>query len=239
MQRHRIIHRQNGTILFEGYFPDLRACTEQAVRDGICLDGADLARANLTNACLDEASLRHASFHGANLVGANLSEARLDHADFTDAELQNACLCFSSLRHATLAGCGFGATDIAGADVSFALFSTLSALTLNFRDAAALESCLYHEDGAAPIPFSAPPVVLQGLYHPVAVFDAHIKIGAMVAAHAELLRHPRDSRPPLRAEDGSTYVFAQRYRTLLAAIIASFSGHYPAAQAENKKAAFS
>lgn len=219
MQHYRIVHCQKGDILYEGCFSSIAACAEQAVREGVSLDYADLSHANLVNACLDEASLLHARLRSANLAGANLSEARLDGADFTDAGLQNACLCFSSLRHCRFTGSAFGATDVAGGDLSFARFSTLSALTLNFRDAEIIAECVYQEDGAPEVPFSVPPLVLQGLIFPVACFDRHIKIGPAVQSFAEALRYTNDNRPRQRLEDGSVHVFAHNYRHLLRAMI--------------------
>lgn len=221
MNRHRIVHRQNGEILYEGHFPTLAACAEQAVRDGVSLDYADLSRANLFNAVLDEASLRHASFNGANLAGANLSEARLERADFTDAALQNTCFCFSAMRYCTFDGCAFGATDVAGCDLSFSHFSTLSALGLNFRDAKTMTGCVYQEDGAPAIPFSVPPVVIQGLFYPVAFFECHVKIGPTIQSYAELERYTNDNRPARRLAAGSAHVFIRRYRHMLRAVIAA------------------
>jgi hypothetical protein len=175
---HQIKNHRTGGIIFEGDFPSMAKCVEQAVQEGVCMDFADLTHVNLVNASLDEACLRHARLAGANLMGANLSEADLDGADFTNAGLQNACLCFSSLRHCRFEGTGFGATDIAGCAVDRGTFSTLSAFFLNFRDTASMQGCVYADPGPMNCVFSRPPVVITGFPWPIIIMDRHIKIGS-------------------------------------------------------------
>lgn len=180
MAKIRIARWDDGKTLYAGAFPDMKSALEQAVTDGVMLDGADLRHANLVNAALDDAVMRGARFDGANLMGANMSEGVFNGAVFAGAGLQNACLCCSSLAGCDFMDAQFGATDIAGADISNCRFSTLSALTLNFRDVRLLDGCVFADPGGAACPFSRPPVAILGLDYPVAVFDRHLKIGAAV-----------------------------------------------------------
>lgn len=209
MKTINIKHRRTGDILFEGVFDNLRHCVEQAVIEGVCLDGADFSHSNLVNANLDDASLRQACFTGANLMGANLSDACLDNADFTNANLQAACLCFSSLRYCNFTGCLFGATDIAGADLSHSLFSTLSAFSLNFRDAKAMAHCLYQDADTYLCPISKPPIAIQGLTYPVILMDTHIKVGKTLKPYKDWLNSP------LHHDDKSLYSFLNLSRDYL------------------------
>jgi hypothetical protein len=130
-------------------------------------------------------------------MGANLSEADLDGAILAHAALQNACLCFSGLSHCDFTGAGFGATLITGARIDGARFSTLSAFTLNFRDAETLEGCLWFGGDGTPCPFSRPPVAITGLQQPVVMLDRHVQVGP-VTVRAEDWSMPRalPARPP-------------------------------------------
>lgn len=209
--RKQIKDRRTGNILFEGDFPALRACVEQAVADRVVLDGADLSDANLVNASLDDALMPNACFRNANLMGANLSECSLDGADFTNANLQSACLCFSSLKNCRFEGTSFGATDIAGCDISGGVFSTLSAFSLNFIDAINLSGCRYLHEGTA-CGFSRPPVAINGLPFAVSMMDEHILTGSRLWLRKEIRALANDSRPAARpGGDGSLYAFIRSY----------------------------
>lgn len=172
-----IKHKHSGTVLAAGNCRDVRALAEQAIAMGLSLRGADLRMADLGRAMLDGADLREACLDGANLISANLSEARLCGASIRDAALQDGCLCFAELRGCDFSGSLFGATDIAGAVLDRCHFTTLSAFTLNFRDAESLGECSAGDD---PVPFSRPPVVISGLVFPVILLDRHIRIGNRV-----------------------------------------------------------
>ncbi len=185
MPRLHIKNHRTEEVIYEGVFATARACAEQAVREGICLDHADLRHANLANAELDDALMRGARLDGTNLTGANLSEAQLDGASFTDATLHAACLCLSSLVNCGFEGASFGATDITGCVMRQCRFSTLSTFTLNFIDAAIIEDCRYHGDNGAICSFSKPPVVVQGLPLPVIFLDRHLKIGSQTGTWQE------------------------------------------------------
>lgn len=169
---------RTGATLFEGEFPSLSACVEQAVLGKTNLAGVDLSYANLSDGNFDDAIMPNAYLRGANLSGANLSEAILDSSDFTDAVLINACLCESSLKECNFYGVSFGATDIAGAELSGAFFSTLSAFDLEFIQARGLQACRYRHTDGEITSFSRPPIVLRGMLNtPVIVFEKIVKIG--------------------------------------------------------------
>jgi hypothetical protein len=173
-----IHHAASRTPLYSGRFATVRSCLEQAATENADLSGADLRHANLASASLDGLCLRGARLDGANLVSANLSEACLDGSILAGAALQNACLCFGSFKNCDFTGAQFGATDIAGAALDGARFSTPSAFTLNFRDARSLLACLYiGEENRSVSSFSRPPLVLTGLAQPVAILDRDIQIG--------------------------------------------------------------
>lgn len=164
--------------LFEGSFPSLRACVEKAVELNTDLTEVDLSFANLSNAAMDNAYMPRSVLKGANLTGTNLSEATLDYSDFTDSALYNACLCLSSLTHCRFLGASFGATDIAGAIISGATFSTLSALNLDFFHAFAIKNCFFSDSDGKRTSFSKPPIVINGIMNtPVVIFENCIHIG--------------------------------------------------------------
>jgi hypothetical protein len=194
-----IRHALTGRTLFAGRFAGIRYCLEAAVMKGVDMAGADLRHANLANAELDGARLKGARFDHANLSGANMSEGELDGAVFACAALQNTCLCFTALNHCDFTGASFGATDIAGARIDGARFSTLSAFSLNFRDAETLAGCLWFNEDGMPCAFSRPPVAVTGLLQPVILLDRHVQIGP-VTLSIEDWAGPKS--PPGRRIDG-------------------------------------
>lgn len=221
MRQITIKRQKTGETLHEGTYNTLKDCLEDAVLQGLSLEGADLRRANLMNAALDGGRLRGACFEGANLMGANLSEACLEGADLRDAGLQNACLCDAEMKGCVFHGTLFGATDIAGADISFSRFDTLSAFTLNFRDARRLELCRYKNPDGVLCPFSRPPAVLMGLYHPVILMDQHIKIGPEILTYEEWQSYANDNCPQGRFREGSLHAFIRSYRQVLQGLMHS------------------
>lgn len=163
MQHHQLRSIQTGKILFEAHAATLKDCAEQAVNAGIDLSFADFRRADLSCATLDGGRFDGADFTEANLSGANLSEARLQSAHFKNTALYNACLCLSDLSGCDFQGAGFGATDIHGALLSRAVFSTLSCFTLDFFGADNMEGCAFIDAHGLTTSFSQPPVVVNGL----------------------------------------------------------------------------
>lgn len=167
--------------LFQGEFEHTKSCLETAIACGIDLAGADLRHANLVNAGLDDARLESADLSGANLSGANMSEARMRGARLVGAALPGTCLAFADLQKCDFTDALFGATDIAGATVNGAHFSTLSAFTLNFRDTYGMADCTFrHETSGASCGFSRPPVAINGLDVPVILMDRHCLIGSRI-----------------------------------------------------------
>lgn len=195
-----------GEIVFRGPFASVRHCAETAVRESVSLQGVKLRRANLRGANLDGALLEGADLRGANLEGANLSEARLDKSRLEGANLQGACLCESSLRWCDFRDASFGATQIAGSDLTGSIFSTLSAFTLDFASCQAMAGCIYHNAHGESCPISQPPVVISGLPRPVVLMDRHIKIGHAVATYAQWIHRFRDQPGPA----ASGFVFERR-----------------------------
>jgi uncharacterized protein YjbI with pentapeptide repeats len=163
MKTQKIISSHNGRTLYEGSFESFKHCLEQGVIDRANLAGANLKNYNLSNACLDDGLLTGADFSGCNLTGANLSEARLRGALFCGADLYNTCLAYADVKSCDFTDAMFGATDITGADISNALFSTLSCFTLDFPSAASLQNCRFTNDAGQEFFWSRPPVVIRGL----------------------------------------------------------------------------
>ncbi len=172
-----IHHAMTDRPLFSGDFADIKACAEAAAAQGIDLSGADLRHANLANADLDGVVMKGARLDHANLAGANLSEAMLEGGIFANAALQNTCLCFARLDHCDFSGASFGATDIAGASLNRARFSTLSAFTLNFRDTEGMDQCVWINENGMACPFSRPPVAIGGMIQPIVLLDRHAQVG--------------------------------------------------------------
>jgi hypothetical protein len=216
-----IKHRATGIMLFQGDYADQRAAIEDAVSTGASLDGADLRGANLCNAMLDGAQWRHVSLHGANLTGANLSEALIDHCDMRNTTLFGTCFCESTVQDTDLSGALCGGTDIAAARLERVLFSTLSALQMNFRDTAVIEACAFHDEAAGQTAlFARPPVYVGGLDQPVIVLDSHVRIGPHMIPRRVWLSIANDNWPGPATErpDSLVYNFVRRHARLLEAV---------------------
>lgn len=170
--------RTSGDILFEGAFRSIKDCAEAAIQQKIDLKGADFKRCNLSRANLDDALLDKADFSGANLCGANLSESTLKSCLFVNANLVDTCFSYSTLSGSDFQGARFGATDIAGAELSFCRFSGLSAFSLDYMSANSIQGCTYAHQDNCEIPMNHPPRVLKGLLHrPLILMDQHALIG--------------------------------------------------------------
>lgn len=185
-----IKHFRTGQTLFAGRFTDTRQAVERAVADGISLAFADLRHANLVNALMDGAILDSAQFDEANLMGANLSEATLRRASFVNAQLHSTVLCEAILDAAHFKGTLFGGTDISGALVKRCLFDTLSALSLNFRDARHIDTNGFAAINDYICEFSRPPRVLTGLPFHIACFDHSLLIGNHAVTHIPVTKGP-------------------------------------------------
>lgn len=208
-------------VIYEGRFPSVRACVEQAVREKVKLDYADLRHASLANADLDDGVLRHARLDYTNLTGANLSEVRLESAIFRGATLHGACLCFSDLTGCDFEDSQFGGSDIAGARIEYAQFSLPSSFSLNFTDAESLTGCTYLAANGQRCPFSRPPVVIHGLSLPVIFLDRHLLAGETVLSYEEWARISNDNNPGARPENGVLYAYFRQHRQLFRALAGS------------------
>ena len=188
MRNFCIVSHKTADVLFDGRLESITDCLERAVAKKTNLADADLRNANLTNATLDDAILPGADFSGANLCGANLSESNLRGTNFDGAVLYNTCLAWSDLRECKFNNTSFGATDIAGCDISRSWFAGLSCFTLNFNQVHAMQKCLFSSPGESPCPMSRPPIVINGLGTlPVMIMDRHIQAGHTVIDSYNLL----------------------------------------------------
>lgn len=191
MENITITHFRTGQILFEGPFKSLRHAVEAAIADNVSLAFADLRRANLAHAEMDGAILDSAQLQDAHLLGANISEASLRRTSFKNAQMHSAVLCESIIDAASFEGTLFGATDIAGAKIKRCLFDSLSAFSLNFRDAAEVSLNGFMAAQEQLCEFSRPPLALHGLPYPVACLDRKL----LVHGHAVGPRPAADQLP--------------------------------------------
>lgn len=187
----QINHFRTGQVLYEGRFSGMRQAVETAIRDRVALAFADLRHANLVNAALDGAILDGAQLAHANLLGANLCEASLHRTGFQNALMHSAALCESIIDAANFDGALFGATDIAGARLRHCLFSTLSALDLNFVDTAELSTNGFIADEDYLCGFSKPPLVIKGFRHVITCLDNKMLIGLTACAPEAPAQHHR------------------------------------------------
>ena len=164
------LRRRDHTPIFSGEYRTLCEAIEDALRQTVNLDDIDLSYLDLREINLDGARLHNANFTGANLSGANLSEADLSGSCFDAASLYNACLAHSNLTNATFIGTQCGGTDVTGATLTQCTFAGTSTLTLNLHDALTLAGSAFLSDHIA-CPMSHVPLTLQGLDHPVTLFD--------------------------------------------------------------------
>ena len=186
MHHYKIASWDNGTILYEGYFPDLKHCIRSAVANGTNLDYADLSGANLSDMDLDEMTLRYILFNNANLRGANITEAKLIQCSFINTDLQAVCFAYSRLESCDFSGALMHGADIAGATLTRNIFSTRSACTLNFTAAERISECLYRHQDETLCSFSRPPIYIQGLEQPLTIFDDCLLVGNTYVRPADL-----------------------------------------------------
>lgn len=217
-----IKQRHTGIILHSGPYPDLRAALEDAATLGIPLNGPDLRNANLGNAALDGIIMKQADLRGANLTGANLSEARFTDCAFVNTVLYGAFFCESILVNCDFSGALCGGTDLAAAQLERNMFSTLSALQMNYNDCRMLRDCAFLDESSRQVAlFSRPPVYISGLNQPVIIFDSHVRIGAQIIDRALWIALANDNLPPdERSAAGTAPLrgFIRRHACLLDAI---------------------
>lgn len=166
-----------GEEIFEGHYENARQAVEDAVSQGVILDGVDVSHMNLACANLDDAQMAGARCHGTNFNGANLSEAVLDFADFTGAELSHACLAASSLNHVNFSEASFASTDVTDAVITRCQFTCPSVFTTLFCRAAHFKDCLYYCDKGHARQMNDVPIFIYGLPMEIVCLDNEIKIG--------------------------------------------------------------
>ena len=81
LQTFEIKNRYDGTVIFKGDYPTLKACVEDAVKKGISLENANLENANLENAILTNANLENANLWGCVGNKVNIKSLQLETYD--------------------------------------------------------------------------------------------------------------------------------------------------------------
>lgn len=180
------LHHRDQNLLFSGDYRTLRECVEDALRDGVNLDGIDLSRSDLSEINLDGVRIAGANFAHVNLTGANVSEASLQDCDFTGAALFNACFCHSDLSGSNFSDALCGGTDLAGTRLTRCIFSGRPALGMNFSDSSDMQAARYRTPWK-DCPMTMPPLIVSGLPLPVALFDHDVLVGASLYNCAHLI----------------------------------------------------
>lgn len=165
--------------------------------------------------------LRDADLRGANMDGANLSEGLLQDCLLAHATLIGACLCESTIINCDFTGVLCGGADIAGAAIEGCLFTTLSAMQMNFHESANITACALRDEITGQLaPFSRAPVYIGGLPQPLIILDHDVRIGAHLVAHDIWQAIANDNRPGNVTErpDSGVYQLVRRHARLLTAL---------------------
>lgn len=170
MKEYIIKSIQTKAILFQGHYPSMQSCLEDAFSINANLAHADLRKLDLSNLNLDEAELKHIDFAGSNLTGANFSEAKLLHCNFQNSDLYNTCLAYGTLANCSFDGASFGATDITQSTFVSCLFSNLTCFTLNFKLAKRMIDCRFADAEGTIIPLTEPPIIVHGIFDMPLIF---------------------------------------------------------------------
>lgn len=169
---------KNNRIIFSGNYTSITECIEDAIALNVDLSFVDLRNLDLSNGNFDGAYMPGSLLTGCNLSGANLSESHLRGCEFSFASLYNTCLCYSNLSYSDFLSTNFGATDIAGANISHCQFTTLSCFDLDFWNVQDMNQCIYITPDGITCEMSSRPVIIKGLLHtPVIMMDKVAKIG--------------------------------------------------------------
>lgn len=185
-QHYHLVCWHTDRILFEGRFESMRECVEQAVKEGVNLDGVDMTGQNLACANLDDAQMCGARFFGANLNGANLSEGVFDNADFTGADFSYACFAVSSLMDVDFTGASFSVTDVTDAVIRGCRFSCPSVFTTLFHRAAVFSACEFMGSDSKLMRMDKPPITISGLPRDIVYLDDAVKIGTEFVSKTDL-----------------------------------------------------
>lgn len=219
MSHTAIHHCQTGEIIFEGPFQNMADALETAIDENISLDYAALRHANLAHANLDGLAIRHADLSQANLTGANMSECTIESCDLSNSILHGTCLCETALRHVNFDGAVFGGADIAGASLINCRFSTQSAFSLNFNDAAEIANCRFKDIDDHIHGFSKPPVIIYGLSYPLTFLTGDIMLlGNEARPVDEWLARAHGRQPVRDIGTGRKYAFLRQNIGLIHAV---------------------
>lgn len=222
MKTYTLLTWDKREILFSGVYATFQACIEDAILKSTNLSYADLSGCDLSHINMDGYVFRHVKFSECNLSGANMSEASFMNCNFDNTSFYGACFAFSSLQSCSFNGCLFGGTDIAGATIVKCIFSTHSAMMLNFLDARVLHDCSYlYQDDDTSILFSKPPVTIQGLEYPVLIFGHSILIGQQRFSVDDLHEYANDNLLLQRPYSSQFYIFVQKYKITLLGLLQS------------------
>jgi len=164
MQTITIKNKISKDIIIKGLYNNDKECLEDAVMNNINLENTDLRHKNFQCANIDTAQLKGADLRYCNLNYANISESNLAGADLRGTSLVGTCIAETNLTNATMQDACFGATDIGYAILDGCHFSTLSALHLPFTGTKSMQHCVFHSIHGEEYSFSAPPIVIQGLF---------------------------------------------------------------------------
>jgi uncharacterized protein YjbI with pentapeptide repeats len=145
-RHHRILHRDTGSIIYQGESDSLAQLVEEAISRRVDFSGADfssvdLARADLSGGRFCKADFRNACLLGTDFTGANLAKAtlvssnlfgavlyktNLAGADLSDANLAMVYAMWAFLPAANLAECNLSQANFSGAHLANAhLFETI------------------------------------------------------------------------------------------------------------------
>ncbi|MAZ75955.1 MAG: hypothetical protein CMH31_01485 [Micavibrio sp.] len=167
-----------GDTLFKSSHLTIKESVEEAISEGVCLDGINLRKANLSGARLDMAKMPNACFWGADLTGADMSDGCFDGADFRTAVLKDACLSEGSFISANFHGAYCSQMLIDGADFTKARFSCPSIFSCDLSTTSHLDGAIYSHHGEIDCPLSNAPIIIKGLDQPVVIMGQDILIGS-------------------------------------------------------------
>lgn len=168
----------SGETLFKSSHVTVKESVEEAVSEGVCLDGINLRKAKLSGAQLDMAKMKNACFWGADLTGADMSDGCFDGADFRTAILKDSCVSEASFIHSNFHGAYCSQMLVAGADFKKALFSCPSIFSCDLEATACLKGAVYSHHGEIDCPLSHAPIIIKGLKQPVVIMGQDILIGS-------------------------------------------------------------
>lgn len=215
MKTIEIKHVRTGSIIFSGFFRNIREAAEQAITENVSLSFADLRHANLAHAELDGGDFDQASLEGSNLTAANLSECSFHTTRMAHAQLHSAVLCQSQLEAVDFRGALFGATDITDACISHCQFDTLSALDMGFTATHTMALNSFSAFDNTLCGLSRPPLVIKGLALPLACLDSHILIGLEALPFRTILDILTYAKRPPEYIPSHTYSFLRAHKNLL------------------------